>query len=487
MKELIVSPSPHIRSGNSTQKIMLDVIIALVPAMIASVVIFGPRAALITAVCVGSCVLLEYLCRLIMKREQTISDLSAVVTGILLAMNLPVTIPLWVAIFGCFIAIVVAKQLFGGIGQNFANPAIAARVILLASFSGYMTAYTVPFDHAGVDAVLGATPLAQLASGGEVPTLLQMFLGDKGGCIGEVSCAALLLGGIYLVIRKVIHPITPLVFIGTVFLGSFLLGQDPLYQILSGGLFIGAIFMATDYATSPVTRSGKAIFAFGCGLITILIRFYGGYPEGVSFAILLMNILTPQIDKFTRKIPLGAKLENPKKLKIKRVVLSVIGILLAAGVLVWTGLTLFKGEGYSKAELQEYASAALPEADTLKPVKVSSDDEQLLFAYKAENGAGAALVVTAQGYNKKEPITMMVGFNPDGVIQGVKIIDQHETEGIGTNVVADEAFLSQFVGKTAGDLSIDVVAGATFTSEGILSGCQKAAELYSSLQSEILG
>ena len=187
MKELIVSPSPHIRSGNSTQKIMLDVIIALVPALIASVVIFGPRAALITAVCVGSCVLFEYLCRLIMKREQTISDLSAVVTGILLAMNLPVTIPLWVAIFGCFIAIVVAKQLFGGIGQNFANPAIAARVILLASFSGYMTAYTVPFDHAGVDAVLGATPLAQLASGGEVPTLLNMFLGAKGGCIGEVS------------------------------------------------------------------------------------------------------------------------------------------------------------------------------------------------------------------------------------------------------------------------------------------------------------
>ena len=424
MKQLIVSPSPHIRSGNSTQKIMLDVIIALIPAMIASVIIFGPRAALITAVCVGSCVLLEYLCRLLMKREQTISDLSAVVTGILLAMNLP---------------------------------------------------------------VLGATPLAQLASGGEVPTLLQMFLGAKGGCIGEVSCAALLLGGIYLVARKVIRPITPLIFIGTVFVGSFLLGQDPLYQILSGGLFIGAIFMATDYATSPVTMSGKAIFAFGCGLITILIRFYAGYPEGVSFAILLMNILTPQIDKVTRKIPLGAKIQNPKKLKIKRIVFSIIGILLAAGVLVWTGFTLFKGEGYSKAELQEYAAAALPEADTLKPVKVSSDDEQLLFAYKAENGAGAALVVTAQGYNKKEPITMMVGFNPDGVIQGVKIIDQHETEGIGTNVVSDEAFLSQFAGKTADDLSIDVVAGATFTSEGILSGCQKAAELFSSLQSEILG
>ncbi len=487
MKELIVSPSPHIRSGNSTQKIMLDVIIALVPAMIASVIIFGPRAALITAVCVGSCVLLEYLCRLLMKREQTISDLSAVVTGILLAMNLPVTIPLWVAIFGCFIAIVVAKQLFGGIGQNFANPAIAARVILLASFSGYMTAYTVPFDHNGVDAVLGATPLAQLASGGEVPSLLFMFLGAKGGCIGEVSCAALLLGGIYLVIRKVIRPIIPLVFIGTVFVGSFLLGQDPLYQILSGGLFIGAIFMATDYSTSPVTRSGKAIFAFGCGLITILIRFYGGYPEGVSFAILLMNILTPQIDKVTKKVPFGAKLENPNKLKMKRIVFSIIGVILAVGVLIWTGLKLFASEGYSKAELTEYASAALPEADSLKLVKVSSDDEQLLYAYKAQNGAGAALVVTAVGYNEKEPMTMMVGFDPDGVIQGVTVIDHHETEGIGSKVVTDEAFLSQFVGKTAGDLSIDAVAGATFTSDGVVSGCQKAAELFASLQSEILG
>ena len=487
MKELIVSPSPHIRSGNSTQKIMLDVIIALIPAMIASVIVFGPRAMLITAVCVGSCVLLEYLCRIMMKREQTISDLSAVVTGILLAMNLPVTIPLWVAIFGCFIAIVVVKQLFGGIGQNFANPAIAARVILLASFSGYMTAYTVPFDHAGVDAVLGATPLTQLASGGEVPSLLHMFLGAKGGCIGEVSCLALLLGGIYLVVRKVIRPITPLIFIGTVFLGSFLLGQNPLYQILSGGLFIGAIFMATDYATTPVTLSGKAIFAFGCGLITILIRFYGGYPEGVSFAILLMNILTPQIDKVTRKIPFGAKPGNPKKLKIKRIVLSVIGILLAAGVLVWTGFTLFKQEGYGKAELQEYASAAIPEADALKLIKVSSDDEQLLYAYKAENGAGAALVVTAEGYNKKEPITMMVGFDSNGIIQGVKVIDQHETEGIGSNVIANESFLSQFAGKPVDGLTADVIAGATFTSEGIISGCQKAAQLFSSLQSEILG
>ncbi len=307
MSQLIVSPSPHIRSGRTTRNIMLDVIIALCPAVIASVVIFGWRAFLIEAVCVGSCILIEYLCRRLMKREQTIGDLSAVVTGLLLALNLPVTIPMWVAVFGCFIAIAVAKQLFGGIGQNFANPAITARVILLASFSGYMTNFTAPFDYSGVDAVATATPLAQLANGGEVPTLLQMFLGNKAGCIGEVSALALLLGGVYLVVRRVIKPIAPLVFIGTVFLFSGALGADPFYQILSGGLMLGAIFMATDYATTPVTNWGKAVFGLGAGLLTVLIRQYGSYPEGVSFAILLMNILTPQIDKLCVRRPLGGK------------------------------------------------------------------------------------------------------------------------------------------------------------------------------------
>lgn len=307
MSQFIVSPSPHIRSARTTQNIMLDVIIALCPAVIASVILFGWRAFLIEAVCVGSCVLIEYLCRVLMKREQTIGDLSAVVTGLLLALNLPVTIPMWVAVFGCFIAIAVTKQLFGGIGQNFANPAITARVILLASFGGYMTNYTVPFDYSGVDAVASATPLAQLASGGEVPTLMQMFLGVKAGCIGEVSALALLIGGVYLVVRKVIKPITPLVFIGTVFIFSGVLGADPVYQILSGGLMIGAIFMATDYATTPVTNWGKAVFGLGAGILTVLIRQFGNYPEGVSFAILLMNILTPQIDKLLTRSPLGGK------------------------------------------------------------------------------------------------------------------------------------------------------------------------------------
>lgn len=320
MSQLIVSPSPHIRSERTTRNIMLDVIIALCPAVIASVILFGWRAFLIEAVCVASCVLIEYLCRVLMKRDQTIGDLSAVVTGLLLALNLPVTIPMWVAVFGCFIAIAVTKQLFGGIGQNFANPAIAARVILLASFGGYMTNFTAPFDYSGVDAVASATPLALLAGGADavasassaaggaqLPSLMQMFLGVKAGCIGEVSALALLIGGVYLVARRVIKPITPLVFIGTVFVFSGILGADPVYQILSGGLMIGAIFMATDYATTPATNWGKAVFGLGAGLLTVLIRQYGNYPEGVSFAILLMNILTPQIDKLLTRKPLGGK------------------------------------------------------------------------------------------------------------------------------------------------------------------------------------
>ena len=308
MNQLIVSPSPHTRSDVTTRRIMLDVIIALCPALIAAVILFGYRALLLTAVCVGSCVLLEYLCRLLMKREQTIGDLSAVVTGMLLAMNLPAGIPLWIAVFGCFIAIVVAKQLFGGIGQNFANPAITGRVILLASFSGYMTTRSVPQNYLGVDAIASATPLVQLSKGAETSSLLQMFLGVKSTCaIGEVSALALLIGGVYLVVRRVIKPTTPLIYIGTVFVLTGLLGQNPVAQILSGGLMLGAIFMATDYATTPATTLGKVIFALGCGIITVLIRLYGGYPEGVSFAILLMNILTPQIDKLTMKKPLGGK------------------------------------------------------------------------------------------------------------------------------------------------------------------------------------
>ena len=296
---LLVSPSPHVRSGNSTTRIMLDVIIAMCPALIASVIIFKWRALLVTAVCVGVCILSEFLFELICKRERTIGDLSAVVTGMLLAFNLPVTIPLWQAALGSVIAIVVVKQLFGGIGKNFANPAITARVVLLISFAGSMASFT------DVDGVSGATPLASMAAGEAVPSTLKLFLGLHGGSLGETCALALLIGFAYLMIRRVITWHTPVVFVGTVFLFSWILGENPIQHVLTGGLLLGAIFMATDYSTTPPTKWGKVIFGIGCGLITVMIRVFGNYPEGVSFAILFMNILTPYISAWTRRRPFG--------------------------------------------------------------------------------------------------------------------------------------------------------------------------------------
>ena len=311
-KNLTVSVSPHLHAEITTQTIMRDVLLAMLPAVVASVVFFGPRALLVEAVCVAVAILCEWAFEKICKRPVTVSDLSAAVTGLLLALNLPVGIPLWQAAFGSFVAIVMVKQMFGGIGYNFANPAITARVIMLVAFSGTMTSWVVPnfvdavSSSTVVDAVSSATPLAILKQGGEgLPTLLEMFLGARGGSLGETSCLALLLGGIYLIARKVITWHTPVAFIGTVVVLTALLGQQPLYQMMAGGLFIGAFFMATDYTTSPPTPAGKLIFGFGCGLITVAIRVWGNYPEGVSFSILLMNILNPYICMWTQPKPLG--------------------------------------------------------------------------------------------------------------------------------------------------------------------------------------
>ena len=290
-ENLFMSPSPHIKSDNSTQKIMLNVIIATVPAIIASAIIFGLRALLVILVTVLSCVVSEYLSRKIMKRDNTINDLSAVVTGILLAFNFPVNIKFSIAIFGGIIAIVATKQMFGGLGQNFVNPAICARIILMVSFPSAMSSWPVPYTRAisSADMITSATPLAKTAT--THFTYLDLFLGNRPGCLGEVCALALILGGIYLIFKKVISPTIPLCFIGTVFVLTAILGKDPLFSILSGGLLLGAIFMATDYVTSPITFKGKIIFAVGCGIITVLIRIYGSLPEGVSFSILLMNIL----------------------------------------------------------------------------------------------------------------------------------------------------------------------------------------------------
>ncbi len=238
-----------------------------------------------------------------MKRENTIGDLSAAVTGVLLAMNLPVTLPIWMAVIGSFVAIVIVKQLFGGIGQNFANPAITARIVLMVSFTSAMTNWAVPFCYRdSVDAVTGATPLVS----GDA-SYLNLFLGNVGGCLGETSAVALLIGGLYLAARRIISLAAPVSFIGTLALLSAASGDDPLYAILSGGVFLGAFIMATDYATTPITTKGRIVFGIGCGAITFVIRHFGSYPEGVSFSILLMNVLTPYIEQLTRTKIFGAK------------------------------------------------------------------------------------------------------------------------------------------------------------------------------------
>lgn len=303
-KPLIITSSPHLHCGMNTRGVMADVLIAMLPAAVASVLLFGWRALAVELVCVASCMASEILSRLVMKREQTVGDLSCIVTGMLLAFNLPATMPFWQAALGGVVAIVVAKQMFGGLGQNFVNPALAGRIVLMASFPESMNNWVVPLSGTGADAVTAATPLAD---GAASYSLGEMFYGIHGGCLGETCAMALILGGVYLVLRRVISPAVPLIYIGTVFVLSWLMGENPLYQILSGGLMLGAIFMATDYTTSPINKAGKVVFAVGCGLLTVLIRQFGSLPEGVSFAIVIMNILVPLIERATRPVPFGRK------------------------------------------------------------------------------------------------------------------------------------------------------------------------------------
>ena len=294
----IVAASPHVTTKNSTAVIMRDVLIALLPAVLAGCVVFGLRALLVVVVTTAACVFFEWGFEKLCHMPSTICDLSAAVTGVLLAMNLPVSIPLWQAVFGALVAIVAVKGLFGGIGKNFANPAITARIVMFLAFSKTMTAWVFP------DAVSSATPLAMMANGESVD-YLTLLLGNHGGCLGETSALALLIGFAYLLIRGVISWHTPVCFVGTVFVMSLILGQDAVGQILSGGLMLGAIFMATDYSTTPSTNWGRVLFGIGAGLLTVLIRFYGAYAEGVSFAILFMNILTPYLSKWTETKPFG--------------------------------------------------------------------------------------------------------------------------------------------------------------------------------------
>ncbi|MCT4543881.1 MAG: RnfABCDGE type electron transport complex subunit D [Vallitalea sp.] len=311
----IVSSSPHVRSDKTVDKIMRDVVIALMPATLFGIYHFGTRALIIVLLCVISCVGFEALYQKLTKRKVTVSDYSAVITGILLALNLPHTVPYWLPVLGSLVAIIIVKQLFGGLGQNFMNPALGARAFLLISFTGLMTNWGVD-----VDGITTATPLGILKEGaaGTLPSLTDTFLGYIGGCIGETSAIALLIGGVYLLVRKIINWRIPVIYIGTVFILSLLIGDNAFdinyatYQILSGGLMIGAIFMATDYSSSPMTKKGQVIMGLGCGILTAVIRLYGNYPEGVSFAIIIMNLFVPLIDRFTIPKAFGEVANNEK-------------------------------------------------------------------------------------------------------------------------------------------------------------------------------
>lgn len=324
-----VTSSPHIRHQDSTRGIMLDVIIALLPAAIYGCVLFGPKAVLVLFTTIATAVAAEALWNIALHKQQTIGDLSAVLTGLLLGMNLSSETPLWIAAIGSVVAIIVVKQMFGGLGFNFANPAMTARIVLLASFAGQLSNYAVqPLDWlSGVDATTTATPMSSETSGqlyfglqeivADAPqqttyTFKQLFLGQHNGAIGETCSFLLIIGGIYLMLRRVIKPIIPVSFIGTVAIATLvanLFTKEDVsltLAIFGGGLMLGAIFMATDYVTSPTTNLGKLIFGVGCGLLTFVIRTFSPLPEGVSYAILLMNILTPHINRLTLSKPFGA-------------------------------------------------------------------------------------------------------------------------------------------------------------------------------------
>ena len=324
--KLIASSSPHIRSGENTRSIMLDVVIAMLPALVFAVFYFGWRALVATLVSVASCVFWEWGYRKVLKKSCAVDDLSAVVTGMLLALVCPVTVPYWMLIIGAFFAIVVVKQLYGGIGCNFLNPALAGRAVLVASYTSVMTSWvkvgeTVPLFGSTAELVTAATPMA-IMKGGDFDTLtntftvMDMFLGRVGGSMGEVSALALLLGLVYLLARKVISWHIPVAYVGTVALLSLIAAPAGigavdymLYSIFGGGLMLGAIFMATDYVTSPLTKLGQIIYGIGCGVLTVLIRYFGGYNEGVSYAILCMNLTVVLLDRLGRPVKFGA----PKK------------------------------------------------------------------------------------------------------------------------------------------------------------------------------
>lgn len=509
---LTVSPSPHMHHPHVTTKnIMLIVTLSMLPLVFWASYIFGTRAFLITAVSVLTCVLCEYLYEVIMKMPITTGDYSAVVTGLLLALNLPISIPIWMVVVGAAFAIIVVKMLFGGIGKNFVNPALAARVFLMISWATAMTPSgnidkKLSFlDFKDYDIVASPTPLSPIKEG-TINTdnfrLVDLFFGRHGGVIGEVSALLILFGFLVILLSRVITWHIPVSYVGTVAMLTYWFprgGADRLdfmlYNILTGGLLLGAVFMATDYTTSPVTKGGRLLYGVGCGLITVFIRYFGAYPEGVSFAILIMNLLVFYIDKYTKPITFGGGKKGMSEQKgvkyfIKLgLILLVICAVTATALSIVYSLTKDKiAEGNLSAEKEAILNkdtGLFPSSDDIKTLKLSDYDISGaldkttindIFEVKTKGKVvGYCIKVSSTGY--KGPIDILVGTTLDGKIVGVRITKMDETKGLGTKI-GEKDHLSKFDGKNLSELAeVDNIAGATVSSVALKKGVESALSI----------
>ena len=520
---------------------MLDMMVSLVPALGMAVFLFGPRVLALCAVSVAACVLSEWLYRRLTHQSVTIGDLSACVTGLLLALSLPVSSPYWVPVLGGAFGIIVIKQFYGGLGKNFMNPALAGRM-LCATLPILMTTWAQPLHWVSMlnpDAVSAATPLASLHDGSlPTETLPQLFLGQQGGCMGEVSSAMLLLGFAYLLLRRVISARIPLAYLGTVVLISLLFypsGINPLlwtaYQLLSGGLIMGAIFFATDPATTPVTPRGQVIFGVGCGLLTMLLRYHGSYPEGVGWAILTMNCLVwlmdrmgmPRrfgIDRFTvtknwvmetRNSLAEIKFVKPKTsfnffglkegkmpgeayldpLRAHAKALAPVVLLFAITCVVISSIHTITDLDTARAEAREQRellAQVMPQAETSSETPYRANGALSILAGYSSAGELIGYCVEVQNQGFSGVITMVVGVDLDGKVTGVAVTSHTETNRVGTEAMTEEA-LSRYVGRsgtlrTSGPNSVDVVTGATATSKAITAGVNRALAIVATLDTE---
>lgn len=518
---VMVSASPHIREARSTTSIMGDVLIALLPAAVVGIFNFGFHAYLLIMACVVGCMVFEALIQRIFGKKITVRDLSAAVTGLLIALNLPPEFPIWMALIGCAFAIIVVKQMFGGIGQNFMNPALAARCFLMISFVGSMTRFTY-------DGITTATPLATLKAGGSVD-LLSMFLGNEAGTIGETSAAALLAGGIYLLLRRVINIRIPFFYLVSfsicIFIYALTAGNMCVYDagiflaahLLGGGLVLGAFFMATDYATSPITAAGKVVYGVLLGVLTFILRIFGASAEGVSYAIIISNLLVPLIEMCTKPKAFGAgfeskplsenrgfvdKKEDKDKESTMRVTAAICIIGLVAGLALGTVYFVTKGPIEKTAEKNKQASyeKVFPEAEEFVSAEDISMDtanarieelgasgvtlDEIVYAKSGGETAGYIVIVTThEGY--AGDIQMALGVDLNGVITGLTMLSIGETTNLGMEARDDPSFAAQYVGKPvdsftvvktepANENEIKAISGATITSNAVTNAVNTA-------------